>query len=61
MPPDLVLASEANVRCLQETAVEQMLESALAKSERPWLILLSGLSAAIVVLLLIVYYKLEQP
>lgn len=49
------------MRCQQETAVEQMLESALAKSERPWLILLSGLSAAIVVLLLVVYYKLEQP
>lgn len=41
--------------------MEQLLESALAKSERPWLILLSSLSAAIVVLLVVVFFKLEQP
>ena len=40
--------------------MEKRLESAMAKSELPWLSLLSGLSAAIVVLLLILYFKVAQ-
>ena len=44
---------------MQEVQVEQLLERAVAKSERPWLILLSALTAGSILLLLLVFYKLH--
>ncbi len=40
--------------------VENLLQRTLAKSERPWLILLSALTAASVLLLVLVFYRLEH-
>jgi len=44
---------------LKEDQVERLLESAVAKSERPWLILLSGLATVIVALLIYVGLVVE--
>lgn len=44
---------------VQEDQVERLLESAVAKSERPWLILLSGLATVIVALLIYVGLVVE--
>ncbi len=44
---------------VQEVQVEQLLERAVAKSERPWLILLSALTAGSILLLVLVFYKLH--
>lgn len=43
---------------LKEIRAEQLMQKAVARSERPWLILLSGLFTASVVLLLLVLYRL---
>lgn len=43
----------------QETEVERLMEGAIAKSERPWLILLSALATLIVVLLVLLGLRLE--
>ncbi len=39
--------------------MERLLESAVAKSERPWLILLSGLATVILALLLALGLRME--
>lgn len=44
---------------LKENEVERLLESAVAKSERPWLILLSALATLIVALLVLLGLRLE--
>lgn len=44
---------------LQEDQVERLLESAVAKSERPWLILLSGLATVIVALLVLLGLRID--
>lgn len=64
LPPDLdieALAEEVqNSWRLKEVHVENLLQRALARRERPWLVLLSILSAASVVMLLVVFYRLEH-
>ena len=44
---------------VQEVQVEQLLERAVAKSERPWLIFLSALTAGSLLLLVLVFFKLH--
>lgn len=44
---------------LKENEVERLLESAIAKSERPWLVLLSALATLIVILLVLLGLRLE--
>ena len=39
--------------------MEQLLENAVAKSERPWLILLSGLATVIVALLIFLGLRID--
>eukprot|EP00891_Asterochloris_glomerata_P002707 jgi/Astpho2/2707/Aster-00893 len=63
VPPDLPLEAIAeevkHSWRLKEVQVEQLLERAVAKSERPWLILLSALTAGSILLLVLVFYKLH--
>jgi hypothetical protein len=44
---------------LQEDQVERLLESAVAKSERPWLILLSGLATVVIALLVFLGLRID--
>jgi hypothetical protein len=43
----------------QEDQVERLLESAVAKSERPWLILLSGLATVVIALLVFLGLRID--
>jgi hypothetical protein len=54
------LTIEPGFAFLQEVHVEKLLQKEMAKSERPWLVLLSSLSAATVVLLVLVFWRLEH-
>ncbi|KAK9809249.1 hypothetical protein WJX72_012084 [[Myrmecia] bisecta] len=64
VPPDLPLeaiAEEVQQSWkLKEVHVEKLMQKAVEKSERPWLILLTFLSAASALLLILVFYRLNH-
>ena len=64
MPPDLpieAIAEEVKESWrLKEVHVERLMQQAVARSERPWLILLSALSALSAALLAFVLLKLTS-
>ena len=45
---------------VQEVQVEQLMEKAVAQSERPWLILLTTLSSISAILLTLILLRLQQ-
>ena len=45
---------------MQEVQVEQLMEKAVAQSERPWLILLTTLSSISAILLTLILLRLQQ-
>ena len=55
---DAIAEEVQNSWRLKEIRAEQLMQKAVARSERPWLILLSGLFTASVVLLVLVLYRL---
>ncbi|KAL3130570.1 hypothetical protein ABBQ38_008376 [Trebouxia sp. C0009 RCD-2024] len=64
VPPDLPLEAIAeevqNSWHLKELQVEELMEKAVAQSERPWLVLLTTLSCLSAVLLTLILLRLQQ-